>query len=59
MRVGDALTRERERERGAVLAEYAINILDGRHSSRAGAARGVHPLPCLCVGMAGGFRGEF
>lgn len=21
--------------------------------------RGAHPLSCLCVGMAGGFRGEF
>lgn len=28
------------RESGAVLAEHAINIVDGRHSSRAGAAKG-------------------
>lgn len=28
------------RERGAVLAEHAINIADGRHSSHEGAAKG-------------------
>jgi hypothetical protein len=41
------------RGRGAVSAEHAINILDGRHSGRAGGGKGP------CVGMAGGFRGEF
>lgn len=46
-------------ERGAVSAEHAINILDGRHSGRAGAGEGPYPRSCLCVGMAGGFRGEF
>lgn len=51
--------RKGRRERGAVSAEHAINILDGRHSGRAGAGEGPYPRSCLCVGMAGGFRGEF